>query len=183
MRAKLQDGQLVFPQQVSQRPDGTTVVGYPQREDLLIADGWKTVVDAPKPSPGLYNCQWVESADAITRTWTLREQTDFEKAWEASQAEREAQAQAWLAEHTAKVEGLRTAYRAKTRALCKEAGIKEADILTAEQMDTQLFPLLDDAKDLATLKRNVKLLAHTIKLLHLTMLLRAEDMPDALDRI
>jgi len=40
MRAKLQDGELIYPPYTSARPDGATVVGYGMREDLLIADGW-----------------------------------------------------------------------------------------------------------------------------------------------
>ena len=174
MRAKLQDGKLIYPPHVSARPDGSTVVGYGMREDILIADGWKTVEDVAQPD-GLHTGSWLETAEAITRVWTPREKTDAEKAGDAEGAERQAA-------RTAKLEGLRGAYRTATRALCREAGITEVDVLTADKMDAQLFPLLDDADTNAKSKRNVKLLAHTVKLLHLTMLLRSEDMPDALDR-
>ena len=35
MRAKPINGELIYPPNVSARLDGSTVVGYPQREDLL----------------------------------------------------------------------------------------------------------------------------------------------------
>jgi hypothetical protein len=172
MRAKLIDGELITPPYTHTTSDGCTVVGYPQREDLLIADGWKTVEDVTQPSTGLWVGSWLESAEAITQVWKPREKTDAEAAFDA-----------YVAERDAKVAGLRTAYRQATRALCREAGITEVDVLTADQMDAQLFPLLEDVETSAKLKRNGKLQAYTTKLLFLTMLLRAEDGKDALDRI
>jgi hypothetical protein len=83
MRAKLQDGELIYPPNVCARPDGSTVVGYPQREDLLIADGWKVVEDVQQPSTGLWAGSWLESADAITRVWMPREKTAEELAQES----------------------------------------------------------------------------------------------------
>jgi len=172
MRAKLHNGELIYPPNVCARPDGSTVVGYGQREDLLVSDGWKTVEEVAQPESGLWAGSWLESADAITRVWSPREKTAEEAAFDTREAA-----------HTAKVEGLRGAYRTATRALCREAGIPEADVLTAEQMDAQLFPLLDAAETNAKIKRNGKLIAHTVKLLHLTMLLRSEDGDNALDRV
>ena len=67
MRAKLQDGELIYPPHVSARPDGSTVVGYSMREDLLIADGWKVVEDVALPGDGLWVGSWLETADAIDR--------------------------------------------------------------------------------------------------------------------
>jgi hypothetical protein len=83
MRAKLINGELIYPPNVSARPDGSTVVGYPQREDLLIADGWKVVEDVAQPSTGLWAGSWLESDAAITRVWTPREKTAEELANES----------------------------------------------------------------------------------------------------
>jgi hypothetical protein len=84
MRAKLQDGELIYPPYTIVRPDGSTVVGYPQREDLLIADGWKTVEDVAQPDDGLWVGSWMEIADVIIRWWTPREKTAEEIAQEAA---------------------------------------------------------------------------------------------------
>jgi hypothetical protein len=83
MRAKLINGELIYPPNISARPDGSTVVGYPQREDLLIADGWKVVEDVEQPSTGLWAGSWLESDAAITRVWTPREKTAEELANES----------------------------------------------------------------------------------------------------
>jgi hypothetical protein len=84
MRAKLQDGVLIYPPYTSARPDGSTVVGYPQREDLLIADGWKTVEDVALPGDGLWVGSWLENYTTITRVWTPREKTSDELVQEAA---------------------------------------------------------------------------------------------------
>ena len=84
MRAKLQDGELIYPPHVSARPDGSTVVGYGMREDLLIADGWKTVEDVALPGDGLWVGSWRETSDAIVRVWDRREKTAEEIAQEAA---------------------------------------------------------------------------------------------------
>ena len=86
MRAKLQDGVLIYPPYTSARPDGSTVVGYPQREDLLIADGWKTVEDVALPGDGLWVGSWLETDTAIIRVWTPREKTSDELVQEAALA-------------------------------------------------------------------------------------------------
>jgi len=83
MRAKLQDGEIILPPYTSARPDGSMVVGYPQREDLLIEDGWKIVEDVPQPESGLWAGSWLESDTTITRVWRPREKTAEELAQEA----------------------------------------------------------------------------------------------------
>lgn len=84
MRAKLIDGELITPPYTHTTSDGCTVVGYPQREDLLIADGWKVVEDVAQPATGLWVGSWLESETAITRVWTPREKTVAEIAREAA---------------------------------------------------------------------------------------------------
>ena len=183
MRAKLQDGKLIHPPNTSTRPDGTTVVGYAMREDLLIADGWKPVALAQRPDGPLWVESYQELATEIRQVWTEREKTDAEKAQDAQETARQAAAAQWQAEHTAKVEGMRAAYRASTRALCREARITEADVLTAEQLEMTVLPLLDDVDNNAKIKRNIKSVAYLVKLLLLTMSLKEEDGRNALDRV
>jgi hypothetical protein len=72
MYAKLIDGQLVHPPQVSHRPDGSTVIGYDQRPDMLTADGWKPVVDTECPGE-YYAASWQEYEKSITQVWTAYE--------------------------------------------------------------------------------------------------------------
>ena len=86
MRAKLQDGEIILPPHVSVRTDGSTVVGYGMREDLLVQDGWKTMEDVPQPATGLWVGSWLESETAITRVWMPREMTTEEIAQEAAMA-------------------------------------------------------------------------------------------------
>jgi hypothetical protein len=69
MYAKLIDGKLVFPPNVSLRPNGTTVVGYLDRADLLVADGYKRVKEVEKPGE-YFTSSWVEAAEEIVQTWT-----------------------------------------------------------------------------------------------------------------
>ena len=69
MYAKLIDGQLVHPPQVSHRPDGSTVIGYDTRHDLLEADGFKPVVTTPQPGE-YYAASWQDDPAQITQVWT-----------------------------------------------------------------------------------------------------------------
>jgi hypothetical protein len=72
MYAKLIDGQLVSPPQVSKQPDGSTVIGYDQRSDLLEADGYKPVVLSPRPGE-YYAASWQDDGAQITQVWTAYE--------------------------------------------------------------------------------------------------------------
>ncbi len=69
MYAKLIDGQLVHPPQVSHQPDGSTVIGYDQRPDLLTADGFKHVVETDRPGD-YYAASWQDDGAQITQVWT-----------------------------------------------------------------------------------------------------------------
>ncbi len=69
MYAKLIDGQLVHPPQVSHQPDGSTVIGYDQRPDLLTADGFKHVVETTRPGE-FYAASWQDDPTQITQVWT-----------------------------------------------------------------------------------------------------------------
>jgi hypothetical protein len=171
MRAKIQGGELIYPPYTCVRPDGSTVVGYPQREDLLAADGWKVVEDVVQPK-GLWSGSWADVGGVIRRVWTPREKTALEQAQADAQEAKEA-----------KLTGLRSKYRKATRALCREAGIVETDALTAEQLEGALLTLLEDADTGAKVKRNVKALGFSLQLEFLTRLLEREDGDDALDRV
>jgi hypothetical protein len=108
------------------------------------------------------------------------EEIAAEQAQQAAQAQEVADA---IAAHGARVQAIRAKYRTATRALCREVGIAEADVLTAEQIEATVLPLLDDVENNAKIKRNIKSVAHLVKLLLLTMALKEEDGRDALDRI
>jgi hypothetical protein len=69
MYAKLIDGQLIHPPQVSHQPDGSTVIGYDQRPDLLTADGFKPVVETHRPGE-YYAASWQDDGTQITQVWT-----------------------------------------------------------------------------------------------------------------
>jgi hypothetical protein len=176
MRAKLQDGVLIYPPYTSARPDGSTVVGYPQREDLLIADGWKTVEDVALPGDGLWVGSWLETADAITRVWTPREKTDAEAAYDAQVSEQNAAESAATAAHAAKVKALRDMYAGATAQLCQLAGLPVVRVLDMADIQTAVMPLL--ATEQAGLVNGLLTL-----LTNLEGKLTREDMPDALDRV
>jgi len=176
MRAKLQDGELIYPPHVSARPDGSTVVGYGMREDLLILDGWKIVEDVLQPTTGLWVGSWMESADAITRVWTPREKTDAEKAYEALVSEQNATDAAALAGHELKVKALRDMYAGATAQLCQLAGLPVVRVLDMADIQTAVMPLL--ATEQAGLVNGLLTL-----LTNLEGKLTREDMPDALNRV
>ena len=69
MYAKLIEGKLVSPPKVSHRPDGSTVIGYDQRPDLLTADGYKPVVETERPGE-YYAASWQDDGSQITQVWT-----------------------------------------------------------------------------------------------------------------
>jgi len=95
----------------------------------------------------------------------------------------EATLQASQEAREAKVQAIRAKYRTATRALCKEVGVTEVDVMTADQLETTVLPLLEDSDSNAKIKRNIKSVAHLVKLLLLTMALKEEDGHDALDRV
>jgi hypothetical protein len=104
----------------------------------------------------------------------------------AEQAQQAAQAQEvadGIAAHAAKVQVIRAKYRSATRALCREVGIADVDVMTADQLEATVLPILEDSDSNAKIKRNIKSVAHLVKLLLLTMALKEEDGRDALDRI
>jgi hypothetical protein len=175
MRAKLQDGELIYPPHVSVRPDGSMVIGYGMREDLLIADGWKVVEDVPQPE-GLWVGSWLETSDAIVRVWDRREKTDAELAYEARVAEQNATAAAALAGHAAKVTALRDMYAGATAQLCQLAGLPVVRVLDMADIQTAVMPLL--ATEQAGIVNGLLTL-----LTNLEGKLTREDMPDALDRV
>ena len=72
MYAKLIDGQLVSPPQVSQQPDGSTVIGYDKRPDLLTADGFKPVVETDRPGE-FFAPSWQDDGSQITQVWEAYE--------------------------------------------------------------------------------------------------------------
>jgi len=176
MRAKLQDGELIYPPYTIVRPDGMTVVGYPQREDLLIADGWKTVEDVPQPATGLWAGSWLESADAITRVWTPREKTDAEQEADAQAAAQKVAYDAAMAARAADLQGLRDAYANATAQLCQLAGLPVVRVLGMAEIQTAVMPLLV-TEHAGTVNGLLTLLTN------LEGKLTREDMPDALDRV
>lgn len=176
MRAKLEDGKLSYPPHVSVRADGSTVVGYDQRTDLQAEDGYLVVVDTPRPETGLFSDSWEIVDGCITRVWTPRERTDAEKAYDEQIAAQNQRAAEWIAEHTAKVQGLRDAYAAATAQLCQLAGLPVARVLTMDQVQQAVMPLLSGpnagiANGLLTLLTNLE------------GKLKDEDRKDALDRV
>jgi len=76
MYAKLIDGKLVYPPQVSSRPDGSTVIGYDKRDDLLVADGWKSVISTAQPGQ-YYAAAWQDDGTQITQVWTAYDPPDI----------------------------------------------------------------------------------------------------------
>jgi hypothetical protein len=165
MRAKLQDGDLIYPPNVCARPDGTTVVGYPQREDLLIADGWKVVEDVQQPSTGLWAGAWLESADAITRVWTPRPMTDAELAYDAARAA-----------HLAAVQALRDDYAAATAQVCQLCRIDPVvRCLTRQQAAQAIQSAPSDAHTMLALL--------AAQLTNIEGKLCREDGNDALNRV
>jgi hypothetical protein len=175
MRAKLQDGEPIYPPYTSARPDGSTVVGYPQREDLLIADGWKTVEDVAQPE-GLWAGSWLETADAITRIWTPREKTDAEQEADAQAAAQKVAYDAAMAGHELKVRGLRDAYAGATAQLCQLAGLPVVRVLDMADIQTAVMPLLTGP--------NQGIVNGLLTLLtNLEGKLRGKDGDDALDRV
>jgi hypothetical protein len=175
MRAKLIFGELVYPPNSVVRPEGT-VVGYPQREDLLIKDGWKVVEDVPQPATGLWVGSWLESAEAITRVWTPREKTDAEKAYDAEVALRQAAAEAATTARTAKLKALRDSYADATAQLCQLSGLPVVRVLGMADIQTVVMPLL--ATDQAGMVNGLLTL-----LTNLEGKLCREDGTDALDRV
>jgi hypothetical protein len=176
MRAKLQDGELIYPPSVSARPDGSTVIGYGMREDLLIADGWKVVVEVAKPSSGLWVGSWLESTDAITRVWTPREKTAAEQEADAQAVAQRAANDASTAAHAANVQALRDDYAAATAQVCQLCGITPVVRCLTRQQALQVIVAAPEAA-----KTTLALLAT-----HLTNLegkLCREDGKDALNRV
>ncbi len=164
MRAKLINGELIYPPNVSPRPDGSTVVGYPQREDLLIADGWKVVEDVAQPD-GLWAGSWLESDATITRVWMPRPMTDAELAYDAARAA-----------HLATVQALRDDYAATTAQVCQLCGIDPVvRCLTRQQAVQAILTASEEAKPTLALLSTL--------LTNLEGKLCREDGNDALDRV
>ena len=71
MYAKLNaDKTLILPPPTFKRPDGSTVIGYDEREDLQAADGWLLVVPTPEPdAPAVPSYSVV--GGQIVQAWTL----------------------------------------------------------------------------------------------------------------
>ena len=176
MRGKLEDGALMTPPYTIVRGDGMTVVGYPQREDLMIIDGWKVVVEVAQPKSGLWVGSWLESADAITRVWTPREKTATERDADAQAAAQKVACDAATAAHAANVQGLRDDYAAATAQVCQLCGITPVVRCLTRQQALQVIVAAPEAA-----KTTLALLAT-----HLTNLegkLCREDGKDALDRV
>jgi hypothetical protein len=142
----------------------------------------KYVQDWPKQVGGTWNPTPEQCREAGYELLANRPAADIaaEQAQQAAQAQEMADA---LAAHAAKVATNRAAYRVTTRALCREAGIAEVEVLTTEQIEATVLPLLEDSDSNAKIKRNVKAVAYLVKLLLLTMALKEGDGTDALDRI
>jgi hypothetical protein len=175
MRAKLIFGELVYPPNSVVRPEGT-VVGYPQREDLLIADGWKTVEDVAQPATGLWVGSWMESETAITRVWTPREMTAEEAAEVAAMAAQRTANEAATAGHALKLKVLRDSYAGATAQLCQLAGMPSARVLDMADIQTAVMPLLTGP--------NSGIVNGLLTLLtNLEGKLRSKDGDDALDRV
>lgn len=97
-----------------------------------------------------------------------------------------AQAAADLAKYVAKsnaIVAVRGRYYAATRALCREAGVAETNVLTSAQIETIVLPLMEDGETNAKLKRNAKLAAYMVQLEFLSRVLEREDGIDALNRL
>jgi len=176
MRGKLEDGALMTPPYTIVRADGMTVVGYPQREDLLIADGWKVVEDVAQPKSGLWVGSWLESVDAITRVWTPRAKTAAEQEADAQAAEQRAANDASTAAHAANVQGLRDDYAAATAQVCQLCGITPVVRCLTRQQALQVIVAAPEAA-----KTTLALLA--IQLTSLEGKLCREDGKDALNRV
>jgi hypothetical protein len=176
MRAKLHNGELIYPPNVCARPDGSTVVGYPQREDLLIADGWKAVEDVEQPASGLWAGSWADDGGVIRRVWTPREKTDAEAAYDAQVSEQNAAESAATAARAARLKALRDMYAGATAQLCQLAGLPVVRVLDMADIQTAVMPLL--ATEQAGLVNGLLTL-----LTNLEGKLTREDMPDALDRV
>jgi hypothetical protein len=175
MRAKLIFGELVYPPNSVVRLEGT-VVGYPQREDLLIADGWKVVEDVPQPATGLWVGSWMESETAITRVWTPREMTAEEAAEVAAMAAQRTANEAAMAGHALKLKILRDSYADATAQLCQLAGLPVVRVLGMADIQTAVMPLL--ATEQAGMVNGLLTL-----LTNLEGKLTREDGTDALDRV
>ena len=66
---KLIDGEIVPAPTICKRADGTTVIGYHTRVDLLREDGWLPIITVPPP--GLYySPSWVDTGTEIRQKWT-----------------------------------------------------------------------------------------------------------------
>lgn len=112
MYAKLIDGHLIPAPHIYQSPDGTTVVGFDRAPDsALRAAGYKPVRELPQPSPWA-TAQYNETADEILQTWLEVEPPP------PSPAEQE---------RLARVDALRSSYRATCRQFCAAAGLEPRD--------------------------------------------------------
>ena len=142
MYAKLIEGNLIYPPNIYERADGTTVVGYPQRVDLLIQDGWKEVVDNECPVSGLWVSIWIEEENTITRVWTEREKTAEEIAAEEQVLAEEIAAKEQSLARVTKINEYREAYANATAQLCQLANIPIVRVLDMTTIQTIVLPLL-----------------------------------------
>lgn len=161
MYAKLIEGNLVYPPNVYERADRTTIVGYPQRVDLLIQDGWKEVVDNECPTSGLWVSSWVEAENTITRVWTERGKTAEEIAAEEQALAEEIAAEEQALARETKINEYREAYAGATAQLCQLANIPVVRVLEMETIQTIVLPLLSGenagmANGILTLLTNIE---------------------------
>lgn len=82
-----------------------------------------------------------------------------------------------------RVDVVRGKYRATTKALCREVGVAETNVLEAASIETLVLPLLEDGDTTAKNKRNTKIVAYLVQLEFLTRILEKEGGPDALDHL
>ena len=106
---------------------------------------------------------------------------DQAAAVSAAQAAQAAQVAANI--KTQRIEAVRGKYRATTKALCREVGVAETNVLEAASIESLVLPLLDDGDTTSKNKRNTKIIAYLVQLEYLTRILEKEDGADALDHL
>jgi hypothetical protein len=70
--AKLIDGQLQFAPEHMRRADGSSIIGYNREPSFMLADGFKPVVETPRPGE-YFAASWQDDGSQITQIWEAYE--------------------------------------------------------------------------------------------------------------